>query len=116
MSTDNTNHNDNKNCFELDGEKYNLIKEIEEEVIDENGNKIIIIRQYVKLNLYEKNKESIKRCTQKYIETHKKEINEYSKKLYKDKYENDPEFREREKARSREKYLKKKQLKTDSTI
>ncbi len=116
MSIDNTNHNDNKNCFELDGEKYNLIKEIEEEVIDENGNKIIIIRQYVKLNLYEKNKESIKRCTQRHYENNKKEKDEYSKKAYKERYENDHEFREREKARAREKYLKKKQLKTDLTI
>jgi hypothetical protein len=106
--------NNNKNLIELDGEKYNLVKMVEEEIIDENGVKKIYIKQFFKLNLYEKNKESIKRCTQKYYENHKKEKDEYSKKLYKERYENDPEFREREKARSREKYLKKKQLKNES--
>ncbi len=108
------NEDDNKNLYELDGEKYNLIKMVEEEIIDENGNKKIVLVKYVKLNLYEKNKELIKRCTQRHYEKNKKEKDEYSKKAYKERYENDEEFREREKARAREKYLKKKQLQNES--
>lgn len=112
----NNNTDNDNNKFELDGEKYILVKEVEEEVIDENGNKKLIIRQYMKLNLYEKNKESYKKSNKKYVENHRKEKNEYNKKIYKERYENDPEFREREKTRSREKYIKKKQLKNDSII
>ncbi len=102
-------HDDNRNLIDFKGEKYNLVEEVKEEIIDENGNKQIIIKQFLKLNLYEKNKETIKKCTQKYYENHRKEKNEYNKKLYKERYDNDPEFREKEKARSKEKYLKKKE-------
>ncbi len=105
------NEDDNKNLYELDGEKYNLIKMVEEEIIDENGNKKIVLVKYVKLNLYEKNKESYKKANKKYAQTHRKELNEYNKNLYKERYDNDPEFREKEKAKSRERYLKKKEFK-----
>ncbi len=107
---------DNKNLFELDGEKYNLVKEIEEEIIDENGVKKIIVKQYLKLNLYEKNKESYKKATKKYSDNHREELNEYRKNYLSKKYENDPEFREKEKARAKENYIKKKQLQNKISI
>jgi len=44
--------NNNKNLIELDGEKYNLVKMVEEEIIDESGVKIKIINNFFKLNLY----------------------------------------------------------------
>ncbi len=113
MTEQNNNNDGDNHLFELDGEKYNLVKEIEEEVVDEYGNKKIVVRQYLKLNLYEKSKESYKKANKKYAEIHRDELNEYKKKYLSNKYQNDPEFREREKARAREKYLKKKQLKNE---
>lgn len=103
--------NNNKNLIELDGEKYNLVKMVEEEIIDENGVKKIYIKQFFKLNLYEKNKESYKKATKKYIDKNREEFYEKKNISTKKRYENDPEFREKERARARENYLKKKELK-----
>ncbi len=113
MTEQNNNNDGDNHLFELDGEKYNLVKEIEEEVIDEYGNKKIVLIKYVKLNLYEKNKESYKKATKKYIDKNRAEFYEKKNTNTKNRYENDSEFREREKARARENYLKKKQLKNE---
>ena len=93
----------------LDGEKYNIITENISEFIDTDGKLKTVVTKYVKLSMYEKNKESIL----KYIKENKESINEYGREKFKSKYENDPEFREKEKKRARERYLKKKMEQTN---
>lgn len=95
---------DDGKTYILDGEKFKLYTESISEIVDEDGSKKTVIIKFVKPNMYEKNKEFILN----YMEKNRESFNEYSKKLYKNKYENDPEFREKERQRARERYLKKK--------
>lgn len=97
---------EDENTYVLDGEQFRLFSETVSEIIDEDGVKKTVIIKFVKPNMYQKQKKFIK----KYMENNKESINEYNKALYKKRYENDPEFREKEKQRARERYLKKKEL------
>ena len=84
------------------------ITNIEEKTyIEENGT--IVIEKVV----YVKNK-NLKNSHQKYYEKNKEKISEYNKKCLREKYNNDPEYRERLLARKRAAYAKKKEEKLNS--
>jgi hypothetical protein len=81
-------------------ESYKFIKE--GEIIEHNNEKIklIFIEKFSPLKVYyEKNKEK---------------ISKQKSERFKDKYANDPEFREKMKQRTKDNYLKKKELKEKS--
>ncbi len=95
--------------LEQNKDKINLVQEIKEEIIDENGIiKIIINRIYLEKKLCTYT-ETAAKSIKEYQIKHKDKINEYQKNIYKQKYNSDPEFREREKERNR-KYREKKKL------
>ena len=50
----------------------------------------------------------MRRAVDKYHEKNKERLNEYAKNRWREKYENDPEFREKHKQRSLERYHRKK--------
>jgi hypothetical protein len=50
-----------------------------------------------------------RRAVAKYQEKNKEKLNEYAKNKWREKYENDPEFREKQKKRLMERYYRKKQ-------
>jgi hypothetical protein len=52
-----------------------------------------------------------RRAVSRYQEKNKEKLNEYAKNRWREKYENDPEFREKQKKRLMERYYKKKQEK-----
>jgi hypothetical protein len=52
-----------------------------------------------------------RRAVSRYQEKNKEKLNEYAKNRWREKYENDPEFREKHKQRSLERYHRKKQEK-----
>ncbi len=107
MSIEKTESNSLDNIYIYNDEVYNLLHETINEDVNIEGKTIITVTKYLKLNLYEKNKECIRRNHEKNRES----INEYSKKFYKNKYDTDPEYRELKKLRARENYLKKKEIK-----
>jgi len=96
---------DDGKTYIVDGENFKLFTETISEIIDSDGNKKTVIVKFLKPNMYDKQKN----CIKKYMEKNKESINEYNKALYKKRYENDPEFREKERKRARERYLKKKE-------
>lgn len=49
-----------------------------------------------------------RRAVAKYQEKNKEKLNEYAKNRWREKYENDPEFREKQKKRLMERYYRKK--------
>lgn len=51
------------------------------------------------------------RAVRKYQEKNKEKINEYARNRKKERYQNDPEFREKEKKKAMERYYRKKQEK-----
>ena len=53
------------------------------------------------------------RAVRKYQEKNKEKINEYARNRKKERYQNDPEFREKEKKKAMERYYKKKQEKEE---
>ena len=52
-----------------------------------------------------------RKAVAKYQEKNKEKLNEYARNRWREKYENDPEFREKQKKRLMERYHKKKQEK-----
>jgi hypothetical protein len=74
---------------------------------DENGT--IVIEKVV----YVKN-EGLKSTQRRYYEKNKEKLNEYIKINRREKYKNDPEYRERLLARKRAAYAKKKEEKLNS--
>ncbi len=83
------NYNDNNNT------NNNLVNEIIEEFIDENGNKQIIIKQiYTKYTTYT---EAHKKANKKYVENNKEKIIKYRTEYGRQRYQEDPLFREKAK-------------------
>ena len=91
--------------FVFNGERFKLFKEIISKINDPEDHDKIVIIKFLKPNMYDKQKD----CIKKYKEKNKESINEYKKNAYKTKYENNPEFREKEKQKARERYFKRKE-------
>jgi len=86
--------------------KLKIINENIEYEEDENGNKYkVIIRTVEKEN---KTYESIKKAVKKYQENNKEKVNKNIADWKRNKYQNDPEFREKQKQMRREYYNRKK--------
>ena len=110
------NNNNNDDIIDIEGNTYNLIKEIIEEHIDCDGNKIKVIQKFLVNEQYNKHKKNVVKAVKKYMETNRDKINEYYKEHKKNKYASDPEYREREKTKARERYQKLKLLKSTENI
>lgn len=86
------------------------ITSIEEKTYtNENGDTVIEKIIYVK-----KKNEALINAQKKYFERNKEKINEYTKNNRREKYNSDPEYRERLLARKREAYARKKEEKNKS--
>lgn len=95
--------------------RYNrkMVKEIkiieEKEYINEDGKKVKEqVLEVVTKVVVESEKVDEKTRRKMYYELHKTELNELSRQKKAERYANDPEYREKMKARRRENYLKKK--------
>ncbi len=97
---------DNNDDDLFNNDKYKIIKENIKHEIDENGNQITIIVKLVEKNT--KYYENIKKAVYAYRERNKEELNKKSACRRKDKYHNDPEYKERVKEQSRLYYQNKK--------
>ncbi len=97
------------------GKTYILFEKVIDEVTDEEGNKKPILREVYVTNTYEKTKESVRKAVRKHNEKNREAINQKNKDYIKSRYQNDPEFREKQKAKARESYLKKKNQKMEDT-
>lgn len=75
--------------------KCNLVNEITEEIIDDNGNKKIIIKQIYKE--YTTYNESRKKINKKYFENNKEKIIKYRTDYNRKRYNEDPLYREKAK-------------------
>jgi len=73
----------------------NLVNEIKEETIDENGNKVIVIKQIYKE--YSTYNESRKKINKKYFENNKDTIIKYRTEYNRKRYNEDPLYREKAK-------------------
>jgi len=87
-------------------EKYKIIKEKIEYEIDENGNRIKVVFKLVeKNNKYYKN---FKKAWDAYRERNKEELNKKAADRRKNKYNNDPDYKEKIKEKNRQYYRNKK--------
>jgi hypothetical protein len=97
------------------GKTYILFEKAIDEITDEEGNTKPILREVYVTNTYEKTKESVRKAVRKHNEKNREAINQKNKDYIKSRYQNDPEFREKQKAKARESYLKKKNKKMEET-
>lgn len=97
------------------GKTYILFEKAIDEITDEEGIKKPILREVYVSNTYEKTKESVRKAVRKHNEKNREAINQKNKDYIKSRYQNDPEFREKQKAKARESYLKKKNKKMEET-
>ncbi len=81
--------------LEENSKKLVFVLEGEREIIDKDGNVKKVLVQIYNEKPYTYT-ESRKKSNQKYIENNKEKVNEHYKKVYREKYQNDPEFREKE--------------------
>ncbi len=100
-----TNDDDNKDENEIN-DNYKIVKEIVKYEKDEIGNQQKIIIRYIEKN--NRYIENLKKAQEKYRENNKEKINKLSNEIMKNKYQNDPEYREQVKQKRREYYLKNK--------
>lgn len=106
MTTIQGDNNDISYFLEKNKDNLKLLKEEEKEIIDDEGNKkIIITKIYIKDTTYT---ESSKKSQLKYKEKNLDKIKEYKKNYNKERYANDVEYREKLKQRVKENKLKKK--------
>ncbi len=109
MITVQRDNNDISTYLEKNKDNLKLLKEEEKEIIDENGNKkIILTKIYIKDSTYT---ESSKKSQIKYKEKNLEKIKEYKKNYNKERYANDVEYREKLKQRVKENKLRKKEMK-----
>jgi len=80
--------------------KISLIGERMEELIDENGNKIMVLCKYFKEKPSFYN-ELTKNSIQKYQKKNREKLTDYHKNYIKERYKNDPEFRNKERERKK---------------
>jgi len=92
-------------------EDYHLVKEEIRNEIDENGNtKIIIMKYFEKKNKYAEN---IKKAVANYQKKNKEVVNKRITARKKERYNTDPEYREKIREQQRISYQKKKQIKDE---
>ena len=115
--TDSSNINSDNDNIQIDdddlfnNEKYKIIKEKIKQEIDENGNQITIIVKLVEKNT--KYYTNLKKAIDSYRQRNREELNKKSADRRKDKYNNDPEYKEKIKEKSRLYYLNKKSKKEE---
>ena len=115
--TDSSNINSDNDNIQIDdddlfnNEKYKIIKEKIKQEIDENGNQITIIVKLVEKNT--KYYTNLKKAIDSYRQRNREELNKKSADRRKDKYNNDPEYKEKIKEKSRLYYLNKKKKKEE---
>lgn len=101
---------DIKKYLEENHERLSLIRELKENVSDDNGGTITVIYKIYMEKPYTYS-ESKKRAIKKYQEKNKEKITEYTLNYKKNKYATDPEFREKQKEYNKRSYEKKKSKK-----
>ena len=97
--------------MEEHNEDYHLIKEEIRNEIDENGNtKIIIMKYFEKKNKYAEN---IKKAVANYQKRNKEVVNKKIIARQKERYHNDPEYREKIREQQKLSYQRRKQMKDE---
>jgi len=102
---------DNNDDDLFNNDKYKIIKENIKHEIDENGNQITIIVKLVEKNT--KYYENIKKAVYAYRGRNREECNKKEATRMKQKYNNDPEYKEKIKEKSRLYYQNKKKKKEE---